>query len=90
MFSSQISVGDIATASQYNNLRKDAGLFSGDSVNITYNADNTINTVEHVDYGVTLTLSYNSDQTVSSVTDGTNTWNFGYNSISFLTSITKV
>lgn len=89
MFSSAVSVGDIATASQYNNLRKDAGLFSGDSVNITYNSDNTIHTIEHVDYGVTLTLSYNSNQTVSSVTDGTNTWNFTYNTTAFLTSVTK-
>lgn len=89
MFSSQVSVGDIATASQYNNLRKDAGLFSGGEVNMTYNTDGTVHTIQHVDYGITLTLSYNANQTISSVTDGTNTWNFTWNTTIQLTKILK-
>lgn len=89
MFSNQVSVGDIATASQYNNLRKDAALFSGNEVNITYNTNGTIATIQHVDFGVTLTVSYNSDLTISSVTDGTNTWNLTWNTLQQLTKILK-
>lgn len=90
MFSSAVSVGDIATASQYNNLRKDAGLFSGNDIDITYNSQGRIATIVHNDYSITLTPTYNANGTISSVTDGTNTWNFTYNAKFQLTGITKV
>lgn len=89
MKSTAVSIGDTATASQYNNLRIDAGLFSGDEVNITYNTDGSINTVEHVDYGVTYTLTYSATGLVSSVTDGVDAWHFTYTSGN-LTKILKV
>lgn len=90
MKSSTVSPGQTLTAEQINNLRKDAGLFSGDHVNITYNVDDTIHTVEHVDYGVTYTFTYNIDKTVASITDGTDVWNYSYDSKSRLISIIKV
>jgi len=89
MFTTAVSIGDTATASQYNNLRKDAGLFSGDSVSFTYNSNGTIATVVHNDFSITETITYNSDGTVDSVGDGTNTWNFSYNSLGQLSTIIK-
>lgn len=92
MYSSAVSVGDIALASQYNNLRKDAGLFSGNSLSFTYDNNGRLATVVHNDFSVTLTITYvtNSDL-ISSVTDGTNTWNFTYSSTTgLLSTIIKV
>ena len=77
MITSAVSPGDVATATQYNNMRKDAGLFSGDEINLTYSGGQLI-TIEHVDFSVTYTLTYNSDGLVSSVTDGVDTWNYTY------------
>lgn len=91
MFSSTVSAGDIATATQYNNVRKDAGLFSGHDVDITYDSQGRVATIVHNDYAVTLTLTWsNAYQQITSVTDGTNTWNMSYNSSRQLTGITKV
>lgn len=87
MITSEVSAGDTALASQYNNLRKDAGLFSGDDVDLTYSGGR-IATVTHNDFAVTYTLSYNADGLVSSITDGADTWTLTYTSGN-LTNILK-
>jgi len=87
MFSSLVSPGDIALASQYNNLRKDAGLFSGDSVSLTYDSRSRLSTIVQNDFSVTLTITYQTtSDLISSVSDGTNTWNFTYSSTTGLLS----
>lgn len=71
------------------NLRKDTGLFSGDSISFTYDTKGRIATIVHNDFSITLTITYNRKNQITSVTDGTNTWNWTRNTKDQITSIIK-
>jgi hypothetical protein len=77
MYTSDVSAGDTALASQYNNLRKDAALLSGDDIDLTYTGDQLTGVV-HNDFTVTYVITYTGDGLVSTVTDGVNTWTYTY------------
>lgn len=89
MFSSLVSIGQKFLAEHFNNIRKDAGSFSIDEMNIAYDDHNRISTIEHVDLGITLTYTYNNKNQVSQITNGTDTWDLTYNSSRQLTKILK-
>lgn len=79
--------GDKLTAAEVMRLAKNAG---GDNITITYNGDGKIATIVDTDTtpDVTYTFTWNGDL-LSSITDGTNTWTFGYDSQEQLTSVTR-
>lgn len=91
MFSTARSAGDTILATDQQSLRKDAGLLSGDSISITYDTKGRIATIVHNDYAITYTITYSTIYTYqpASVTDGTYTWTFTYNTKGQLTTITK-
>lgn len=63
---------------------------SGDNVTITYNPDGTVATVVDNDTSpaTTYTLTW-SNGLLASMTDGTNTWTFNYDSQEQLTSVVR-
>ena len=78
-----LQAGQVATASDMN-LNFESG-----SWNFTYDSSGRVQTATDVATGEVTTITYNSDDTVNTITDGTNTWTFNYNSDGTLASIVR-
>jgi len=88
MYSVLVAIGQLLTATQVNNMRKDS-IVSVCDVELTYDNFGRLSTIEYIDVGVTMTLTYERDNRIASFTDGADIWDCTYNAKGLLTNITK-
>lgn len=74
MAGSRISIGETAVASKMNQI------LGMNSNVIAYDASGRISTLTDSETAEVYTFSYNEDDSIDTVTDGTDTWEFSYDS----------